>query len=113
MGAGRVCPCPPPEPSLSPPTSFTETSNAGHTDVFVTLFDANYERVTTHGLLFKGKNHAARAASYCDMIGARTSGRPLLETITLLAVAEMNHGADQHQAVTVSFIASMIELATT
>ena len=91
---------------------FTETSNAGHTDVFITLFDSNHERVATHGLLFKGRNHFARAASYCDEVGARTSGRPLLATITQLAVAEMNHGADQHQAVTVSFIASMIEVAT-
>ena len=91
---------------------FTETSNAGHTDVFITLFDSNYERVATHGLLFKGKNHAARAASYCDMIGSRTSGRPLLATITQLAVAEMNHGVWQKSTVGVSFIASMIEVAT-
>ena len=90
---------------------FTETSNAGHTDVFLTLLAAKGERVATHGLLFKGKNHAARAAAYCDMVGS-CRVRPLLAMITLLAVAEINHGADQHQAVTVSFIASMIETAT-
>jgi len=90
---------------------FAETSNAGHTDVFLTLFAADGSRAASHGLLFKGKGHAVRAAAYCDMIGCRA--RPLLEMITLLAVAEMETGANQKSTVGVSFVAAMIENAKT
>lgn len=92
---------------------FAETSNAGHTDVFLTLFAADGgSRAASHGLLFKGKGHAARAAAYCDMIG-NCRIRPLLEMITLLAVAEMETGANQKCTVGVSFVAAMIENAKT
>jgi len=91
---------------------FTETSNAGHTDVFLTLLAADGSRAASHGLLFKGKGHAARAAAYCDMIG-NCRVRPLLEMITLLAVAEMETGANQKSTVGVSFVAAMIENAKT
>jgi hypothetical protein len=91
---------------------FAETSNAGHTDVFVDLFPADSGlRVTSHGLLFKGKGHAARAATYCNMIGnCRT--HQLLAAITLLATAETKTGVNQKTTVGVSFVAAMIEVAT-
>lgn len=91
---------------------FAETSNAGHTDVFLTLLAADGSRAASHGLLFKGKGHAARAAAYCDMIG-NCRIRPLLEMITLLAVAEMETGVNQKSTVGVSFVAAMIENAKT